>query len=295
MSFLQPRHLSLLGVGTVLVGIAAFLASLVLYLVGGSGASDDVVQDLTDAVDTVVDGTPADCRTLAAACVYGVDVSHYQGDVAWDRVAAGHATLSDAPDTLATPDSVRIRFAYVKATEGATAADTTFARNWSGAAAAGLARGAYHVLTLDAADAPAQAAHFVATVRSAAPSAGSSGAELGASGDLPPALDVESSFANADLRGSVTLDSLRARVLQWMDAVHSALGVRPVLYSSDDFLRSTLDGTGLTVRYPVWVANYGAPPAASEPWYAWQFSAHGAVPGIDGAVDLDVLNGPLPD
>ncbi len=59
--------------------------------------------------------------------VHGVDVSKYQGNVNWDAVHEGG-----------------VKFAYIKATEGGDRIDPNFVRNWQGAKAAGLPRGAYH-------------------------------------------------------------------------------------------------------------------------------------------------------
>jgi lysozyme len=62
---------------------------------------------------------------------YGIDVSHHQGVIDWERVA------NDG-----------ISFAYMKATEGNEFVDERFADNWRGAANAGLDRGAYHYFPL---------------------------------------------------------------------------------------------------------------------------------------------------
>ena len=92
--------------------------------------------------------------------VRGIDVSHHQGTIDWRRVAGAG-----------------IGFAYLKATEGSDFTDSRFRTNWTGAAAAGLPRGAYHYFTL-CTPGRAQAAHFLATVpRDAAA--------------LPPAVDLE--------------------------------------------------------------------------------------------------------
>lgn len=55
--------------------------------------------------------------------VYGVDVSHHQGEIDWAAVADDD-----------------IEFAYIKATEGGDFPDTRFEENWKGAAEAGLRR-----------------------------------------------------------------------------------------------------------------------------------------------------------
>ena len=66
--------------------------------------------------------------------IRGVDVSHYQGEIDWER--------------LAKED---IRFAYIKATEGSKYKDDHFDQNWSEAQKSGLRIGAYHFFSLDSA------------------------------------------------------------------------------------------------------------------------------------------------
>lgn len=77
----------------------------------------------------------------------GIDVSHWQGQPNWKNVKRRYG----------------IAFALIKATQGTGFIDPEFERNWSGAAAAGLARGAYHfgVGTPGA----AQAKHFLDVVK----------------------------------------------------------------------------------------------------------------------------------
>src|SRR5690349_93936 len=91
---------------------------------------------------------------------YGIDVSNHQGTVDWEDVA------SDG-----------VSSAYLKATEGDDFVDKRFAENWSGAASAGIARGAYHFFTLCSSGA-AQAANFLRVL----PTDGQA---------LPPAVDLE--------------------------------------------------------------------------------------------------------
>lgn len=73
----------------------------------------------------------------------GIDVSHYQGDIDWKKVAGSGIT-----------------FAFVKATEGETYKDPTFMRNAEGAADAGLLAGAYHFLKATSAAAARREAQF---------------------------------------------------------------------------------------------------------------------------------------
>ncbi len=63
--------------------------------------------------------------------VEGVDVSSHQEAIDW-RALAGTG----------------VKFAYIKASEGADFRDERFASNWRDSAAAGIKRGAYHYFTL---------------------------------------------------------------------------------------------------------------------------------------------------
>ena len=75
----------------------------------------------------------------------GIDVSHFQGAVNWS-LAAGSG----------------VQFAYMKATEGTTFVDPQFSSNYSGSAAAGLLRGAYHFAHPDSSSGITQAQFFAA-------------------------------------------------------------------------------------------------------------------------------------
>jgi len=75
--------------------------------------------------------------------VKGIDVSHWQGDIDWERI----------------PDEYR--FAFMKATEGTGFLDDKFRRNWNSAVP--MLRGAYHFWRYGY-NATAQAEHFFDTV-----------------------------------------------------------------------------------------------------------------------------------
>ncbi|MBW3570641.1 MAG: glycoside hydrolase family 25 protein [Gemmatimonadetes bacterium] len=191
----------------------------------------------------------------ADAPLPGIDVSHWQGAVDWNRVAADGR-----------------HFAFIKATEGGDYTDPRFAENWAGARRAGVIRGAYHFFRPQT-DAMAQAAHFVRTVPLAA-------------GDLPPVLDVE-------VTDGRSLDVVAAGVRTWLEEVERATGRRPILYTRASFWTAQMGG-GFGA-YPLWVAHYGATepriPAGWSGWTFWQHSDAGRVDGIVGNVDLNWFNG----
>ena len=109
----------------------------------------------------VLNGTIIPNRAAATKYpVRGVDISSYQGEVDWQ--------------TLAAQD---IAFVFLKATEGSSFVDKSFAYNYEEAVQTELAVGAYHFFSYDSAGAT-QAENFIRTV---APH----------DGMLPPVIDLE--------------------------------------------------------------------------------------------------------
>ena len=172
----------------------------------------------------------------------GIDVSAYQ------------PTLT--PEALAGLD-----FAFSKATEGTSIADSRFASNWAVIKAAGKFRGAYHELRPG--DPAGQAAWFLATVIA-------QGLEPG---DM---LAVSVS----DFDGVTAADALG-----FLDAVKAGTaGRNPVICYSD---LSVAKGLGPCTGYPLWIAwpSHTAPASVSPwpSWHLWQWS--------ETALDRDAWNG----
>jgi lysozyme len=194
--------------------------------------------------------------------IFGIDVSRYQEDIAWDRVARMHDV------------DLRIGFAFIKATEGTSLTDPRFHRNWRQATANGIPKGAYHYFIPDR-DAAAQARHFIATVKLR-------------KGDLPPVLDVEET-------GNIPRITLRNRVRQWLDIVERHYRVKPILYTGVDFYHKTLGDT--FDEYPLWAAHYlrQESPRIRRAWTFWQFSDKASVSGIRHRVDFNAFHGDSAD
>jgi len=190
---------------------------------------------------------------LAGYAVHGIDVSAYQGRIDWPTVARH-----------------RVRFAFIKASEGATLRDPRFARNWRAARAAGVLRGAYHYFQPNR-DGQTQADLFARTVPLAP-------------GDLPPVLDVEAANFH-------DVAVLRREVARWLRLVEAHYGVRPILYSNHSFYQRHL--AGHFDAYPLWLAHYevAAPALPRSRWIIWQHSDESHVPGIRGTVDFNVFQG----
>ena len=182
---------------------------------------------------------------------YGIDVSNHQGRIDWPEVAGDH-----------------VSYAYLKATEGDDFVDKRFTENWSGAASAGLTRGAYHFFTLCSSGA-AQAANFLRVLPND-PDA------------LPPAVDLEYSGCSQRPDNATFQRELGI----FIETVEEAVGKQVILYAMPNF----------TEDYPIaesfvsrdrWVRRLYRRPEADR-WSIWQASNRGRVQGIDEPTDIDV-------
>ncbi len=188
---------------------------------------------------------------------HGIDVSKHQGEILWDSVKAMH------------PKGIRIKFAFAKATEGATMIDKRFKENWLAMRQRKIVRGAYHFFR-SSENAHKQAANFIKTVSIQ-------------NGDLPPVLDVE-------VRGSVPASKFEERVKVWLADVEFFYGVKPIVYTNKDFYKQYL--SKICKDYPVWIAHYHKEDLSiSREWLFWQHSDRGNVNGIEERVDFNVFSG----
>jgi lysozyme len=190
--------------------------------------------------------------------IHGIDVSKYQKFIHWPSV-----------QTMQVKD-VRIKFAFIKATEGLGTVDKQFRRNWTAAKQAGVTRGAYHFF-LPTKSGKAQAINFIKTVNLKP-------------GDLPPVLDIEKLYG-------IKPEKMRKEIDDWLQIVERHYKVKPIIYSYVDFYDKNL-GTAYKA-YPLWVAHYfeKEKPRIRRDWLFWQHNDAGRVNGIDAKVDFNVFNG----
>ena len=115
--------------------------------------------------------------------------------------------------------------------------------------------------------------------------------------ELPFVLGSEVAGTVAETGDGVTdIDAMVQTLSDFITAVEKTLsGKRMVIYTNEGFWNSALQGSDAFSGHPLWVANYttAAQPAIPngwDDWVLWQYSNAGSVDGIDGDVDLDVLN-----
>ncbi len=217
----------------------------------------------------------------AASRMPGIDVSRFQGEIDWPRVAGEG-----------------VSFAFLQASRGSgedcsvkprrCGPDGTYAANYAAAKATGVRVGPYHRAFVGGrnrdgvkADAKAEARVFIERVGNLE------------AGDLRPALDMETPFSD--------LNALELRVWArtWLRAVKDAFGVKPIIYTNVTSWAALDDPASFAHKgYPLWVANWHVPkpqvPARDwdgESWRIWQHASDGRIDGIEGHVDLDTLRG----
>ncbi|MDX8446152.1 glycoside hydrolase family 25 protein [Mesorhizobium captivum] len=183
----------------------------------------------------------------------GIDVSHHQGKIDWRRVAADD-----------------VAFAVIKATEGGDHVDDAFAANLREARAAGLAVGAYHFFTFCRPGAD-QAKNFIAVVPRGEPL-------------LPPVVDIEFG-GNCPQRP--TPEQLDAELAAFLGPVEAAFGKKAIVYLTDD--AAAAYARQIATR-PLWLRSLLQEPDR-DGWIYWQYHNRGRVDGINGDVDLNVLQG----
>jgi lysozyme len=193
----------------------------------------------------------------------GVDVSTYDGAVDWPEVKQGGRD-----------------FAIAKATEGTSVTDSEFSTNWPGMKSAGIVRSAYHFFHCDVTPS-AQASFFLGVMGTLEP------------GDLPPSLDFEDTTTCTPSQGV-------AMAVEWLDAVASATGTLPILYTSVNVFSSFDDTEQFAGHAQLWVASRGVTcpdlPSPFTAWSLWQYSLTGTAAGLpnsNGMADLDQFNGDM--
>jgi lysozyme len=191
----------------------------------------------------------------AQGLTVGVDLSKWQGAVDFAQIKAAGKT-----------------YVFVKVSQGGDDVDPDYPRNIAAARDAGLYVGSYHFYTTDH-DAQSQFDNVVKHLDIKA-------------GDLPLVVDIEVLSKNS-------LPDLAAELKVFLDLVEQKYGIKPIIYSGENFANEYLKGFA---DYPLWLAEYTGAPAPKLPldwsaWTFWQHSENGSVPGVKGAVDLDRFNG----
>lgn len=187
--------------------------------------------------------------------VHGIDVSHHQKAINWNRVK------SDSID-----------FVFMKATEGENFLDPRFRDNWRKTYQKQFIRGAYHFYR-PSIHSTIQAQHFIRTVQLA-------------SGDLPPVLDLE---VTDNRPKHIIINGAK----NWLQMIENHYGIKPIIYTNRNWYEKYVEGN--FDGYMIWMAAYTMTPrpelSDKKQWHFWQYTSNGRVRGVNGAVDLNVFYG----
>jgi len=153
--------------------------------------------------------------------VWGIDISHHQGIIKWDRM-----------------NSRRPDFIFMKATEGSTFTDPRFKEYRAEAKKLGIPVGAYHFFSYRSSG-ESQANHFLKTVKDQ---------EL----ELPLVIDLEFS------RKMLPAYKLRQEIRNFVNVVKKSTGKAPMFYGECGYYERYVKGWSV-VPY-LWISSMEGPP-----------------------------------
>lgn len=184
--------------------------------------------------------------------VLGVDISSYQGNFKWSTW-----TKKDKD------------FAYIKATEGTSYKSPYFKTQYSGAAKAGMIRGAYHFANPAGKPGYEQARYFV-----------KNGGGWSADGHtLPGVLDIEYNPYGSTCYG-ISKSKTVAFVASFAKEYKKLTGKDVVIYTTTDWwTQCTGNSSKFADTNPLWIARYGSKKPGTLPkgWKAatfWQYTSN---------------------
>ncbi|MFX3635165.1 MAG: GH25 family lysozyme [Candidatus Pristimantibacillus sp.] len=191
--------------------------------------------------------------------VRGIDVSHYQGDINWEKVAAERDDF---------------QFVYMKATEGSDYIDRYFKDNWKDAKNTRLLVGAYHFFTTQSTG-EQQGDHFIEVVPYE-------------QSNLPPVIDIEIALDH-------NVQEIQNELIVLSDKMEHYYKLRPILYVTYATFNKYIVNSPEFDDHDIWIRDIVKRPTlkSDRDWLLWQYINRGRVAGIDAYVDINVFNGNL--
>ncbi len=192
----------------------------------------------------------------------GIDVSRYQGDINWEKVAADGVEFAF------------IRVGYRGYSTGLLTVDEKFEENMVGALRSGVQVGVYFVTQAINEEEAAEEARFV--LEKIAPY----------KVNWPVVIDLEEA-TGSNPRTAVLDAQSRTRVIKsFCDTIREG-GYDPMLYCNIRWYMDEMDISQLA-GYDKWLAQYFNRPFFPYEFTIWQYTNTGKVDGIEGNVDIDI-------
>ena len=193
----------------------------------------------------------------------GIDVSHYQGEIDWQKVKA------------AGIEFVFVRLGYRGyGQEGVLKLDTNFEKNMKGARAAGLDVGVYFFAQAVNETEAIEEAEFVLEHL------------IEYDLQMPIVYDPESILHEEARTDNVTEEQFTKNTKAFCETIEKS-GYDAMIYCNMTWQAFKLDLEELE-EYPIWYADYEEYPQTPYHFEIWQYSNEGTVDGIQGNVDLNI-------
>lgn len=194
--------------------------------------------------------------------VQGIDVSYYQEDIDWERVAADGIEFAI------------LRGGYRGYSYGLLHEDTYLKANLEGALAAGLDVGVYFFSQAISVEEALEEAEFLLECIQ--------GYEL----TYPVVFDWENISGHSARTDGLDAQTLSDAANAFCQRIAQA-GYQPMIYFNL-YIAYRLYDIGQIGQWPFWLAQYTTSPTFYYDFEMWQYTSSGRVDGIEGRVDMDI-------
>ncbi len=194
--------------------------------------------------------------------IRGIDVSTYQGDIEWDKVAASGVKYAF------------IRLGYRGYETGRIVMDDRFEANITGALQNGIAVGVYFVTQAISVEEAVEEAQYVMDVIRPY------------NVTWPIVLDIEDAASATARTAELTQQQRTDHAIAFCETVKES-GYTPMLYCNVRWFIEKLDITRIA-DYDKWFAQYFRKPFFPYAFQVWQYSSTGRIDGISGNVDYNI-------
>jgi lysozyme len=223
----------------------------------------------------------------------GIDVSHYQGTIDWQKVSKIQRITYDRRaennNSLRVKKKSRVRFCFIKATEGTTFKDRKFERNLKECVKYKIPRTGYHYYRLNS-DPKKQAQNFINSVPKS---------QI----NLPPAIDIEykgnKSLLPSELAKNPGIRKIFIRRLSILsNELEKNYKQKPIFYTTPTIYATLIKGN--FPNNPIWISELRPVKSPNCDWLFWQTSFRGQIEGItkkdkkgriQNLVDVNKFNG----
>lgn len=192
----------------------------------------------------------------------GIDVSKFQGSIDWSTVAQSGV------------DFAILRLGLRGYGSGELVMDARFYENLEGAQAQGLRTGVYFFSAAINEEEAVEEAQYVLK------------ALQGYDITMPVVFDTEPIYYDKARTDDLTPARLTAITRAFCEEIKNA-GYTPMIYANAKRFTTVLHLEQLK-DYALWLADYRQAPDFPYAFSMWQFTEKGSVPGIEGAVDIDL-------